>query len=85
MSVKYLRSTHFHLGIFGKPNPNPIALCLKAGDKCKEDLAGPVEGAGGCRGVLLQLVTIGITSSDPLEIRGNSPESRESNVKHFSK
>lgn len=85
MSVKYLRSTHFHLGAFGKPNLNPIALFVRAGDKCKEDLAGLMEGAGGCRGVLLQLVTVGITRSDPLETRGNSPEDTESNVKHFSK
>lgn len=73
------------MGAFGKPNPNPIALCLKAGGKCKQDLAGLIEGARGCRGALLQLVTIGIMSSDPLEIRGNSPEDVESNVKHFSK
>lgn len=58
MSVKYLQFTYFHLGAFGKTNPNPIALCLKAGDNCKEDSTVPMEGAGGCRGVLLQLVTI---------------------------
>lgn len=85
MSVKYLRCTYFHLGASREPNPNPVATCLKAGDKYKEDWARPMEGQGDAGGFLLQVVTIGITSSDPLEIRSNSPEDMESNVKHFGK
>lgn len=79
LKILDLRSTSFDLGAFGLKKKKKKQKEKQLPSASKQSVSARQESAAGmgreCKGFLHQpLTVVGITSSDPSEIRGGSPE-----------